>query len=67
MTDTGETYLGDGLYAGFDGFQITLRAPRPEGDHWVALEAPVFSALLDFHKRIVEKAQVSDGRTEPPL
>jgi hypothetical protein len=25
-----ETYLGDGLYASFDGFMITLRAPREE-------------------------------------
>ena len=25
MTD--ETYLGDGLYASFDGYQIWLRAP----------------------------------------
>lgn len=24
-----ETYLGDGLYASFDGFQIKLRASRP--------------------------------------
>lgn len=30
-----ETYLGDGLYASFDGFGITLRAPRSDMDHWV--------------------------------
>jgi hypothetical protein len=36
-----ETYLGDGLYAAFDGWQITLRAPRNGGDHWVALEPQV--------------------------
>jgi hypothetical protein len=23
-----ETYLGDGLYASFDGWQVKLRAPR---------------------------------------
>ena len=33
-----ETYLGDGLYASFDGYQIRLRAPRDGGDHVVFLE-----------------------------
>ena len=43
-----ETYLGDGLYASFDGFMITLRAPRAEGDHWLALEPDVYAALTEF-------------------
>jgi hypothetical protein len=47
MSD-GETYLGDGLYASFDGYQIVLRAPRDGGDHWVALEPEVFAALVKF-------------------
>jgi hypothetical protein len=33
-----ETYLGDGLYASFDGWMIKLRAPREDGDHWVGLD-----------------------------
>ena len=48
MIESGETYLGDGLYASFDGFMITLRAPRDHGDHWIGLEPEVFAALLDF-------------------
>ena len=40
------TYIGDGLYASFDGFQITLRAPRIGCDHYVALEPAVFKTLL---------------------
>jgi hypothetical protein len=28
-----EEYLGDGLYASFDGYQIRLRAPRENGVH----------------------------------
>jgi hypothetical protein len=40
-----ETYLGDGLYASFDGWQIVLRAPRSGGDHLVGLEPAVFQAL----------------------
>ena len=37
MTDVERRYLGDGLYASFDGFMFTLRAPRRPGDHWVGL------------------------------
>lgn len=43
-----ETYLGDGLYARFDGFTIWLRAPRETGDHIVALEPQIWAALLRF-------------------
>jgi hypothetical protein len=31
----------------FDGYAITLRAPRLEGDHYVGLEPAVYLALLD--------------------
>ena len=49
MSDiTRERYLGDGLYASFDGWMIRLRAPRIEGDHWVALEPPVLEAFERF-------------------
>jgi hypothetical protein len=41
-----ETYLGDGLYVSFDGWHIVLRAPRPEGDHVVALERDVYHNML---------------------
>lgn len=43
-----ETYLGDGLYASFDGYMIILRTPREGGDHWVALEPPVLEAFERF-------------------
>lgn len=48
MVEQNETYLGDGLYASFDGFMIVLRAPRAEGDHWVGLEPNVYNALTEF-------------------
>ena len=47
MTDK-ETYLGDGLYASWDGYQFVLRAPRQDGDHWVALEPRVMMAFQEF-------------------
>jgi hypothetical protein len=46
-----ETYLGDGLYASFDGFMFTLRAPREGGDHWVGLEPQVMEAFDEFRKQ----------------
>jgi hypothetical protein len=46
-----ETYLGDGLYASFDGYQIKLRAPRDGADHEVYLEPLVLENFLDWIKR----------------
>jgi hypothetical protein len=43
-----EEYLGDGLYASFDGWQIVLRAQREGGDHWVALAPEVYRRLRAF-------------------
>lgn len=43
-----ELYLGDGLYAAFDGYMITLRAPRENGDHWVAMEPSILAEFEDF-------------------
>lgn len=45
---TEETYLGDGLYASFDGYSIGLRTPRDDSDHWVYLEPEVVVALQRF-------------------
>lgn len=47
-----EHYLGDGLCASFDGWSIWLRAPRPDGDHQVALEPDVFAALITYRKSL---------------
>ena len=46
------TYLGDGVYASFDGYQIWLRAERENGIHKIALEPPVVRALVAFADRI---------------
>jgi hypothetical protein len=47
-----EIYLGDGLYASFDGFAFKLRAPRVGGDHEVFLEPDVLVAFENFVKAI---------------
>jgi len=47
-----ETYLGDGCYASFDGFQICLRAPRENGDHLIYLEPIVITALQEYINQV---------------
>ena len=51
-----ETYLGDGLYVHFDGYQFILRAPRELGDHYVALEPSVFDNFLLYRGKVYEDA-----------
>jgi len=51
-----ETYLGDGLYASFDGFMFVLRAPREGGNHWVGLEPAVMKAFDEFRKAALAAA-----------
>jgi hypothetical protein len=58
-----EVYVGDGLYASFDGFMITLRAPREGGDHWIGLEPDVWRSLVSYRARLKREflAQDVDG------
>lgn len=42
-----ETYLGDAVYASFDGFNIWLRTGDGENQR-IALEPSVFAALVDY-------------------
>lgn len=55
MTDlpeqNAETYLGDGLYVSFDGWQMILRAPREDGDHFFGLEPQLYQSLLEWVAR----------------
>ena len=47
-----EIFLGDGLFASFDGFCVKLRAPRPGGDHFVALDPHVLDKFLSFANKV---------------
>ena len=46
--ETPPIYLGDGVYASFDGVQIWLRTERETGVHEIALESHVFRALQSY-------------------
>lgn len=50
-----ESYLGDGVYVRFDGYQIWLRTPRENGDHEIALEPGVYLSLTNFMNRLAEQ------------
>ncbi len=48
MSSAEPTYLGDGLYASYDGYQFWLIADDPESTKRVALEPVVFDAFLEY-------------------
>lgn len=47
----GETYLGDGLYASHDGWQLKLRAPREFTDHEVYLDTVIWERLVEYMRK----------------
>lgn len=51
------TYLGDGLYAEFDGWQFRLYADRYGVVHEVFLEPAVLRAFLEYIKTIKEQTK----------
>lgn len=53
-----EEYLGDGLYASFDGFQVRLRAPRDGGDHIVYMEYSVWCAFKNYGVKVFADAHM---------
>ena len=65
MTDHPETYLGDGVYASHDGYQVWLRTRREDGfDHRIALEPPVAAALMSYIRDARDREDVIDGARE---
>lgn len=54
-------YLGDGLYASFDGFSIWLRAPREGGEHRVALEPDVLRSFLAYVESLKKEHETDDA------
>lgn len=67
MNEPIEDYLGDGVYASFDGYTITLdlRAQEPTLPITrIALEPPVLDALLRFRTWATGKAREQRAATE---
>lgn len=56
MTDKPKKeYLGDGVYASFDGYQIWLAVNTPDNDV-IALDSDVASALMRYIHRLRQAA-----------
>lgn len=53
--DENEVYLGDGVYAEFDGFSVVLDLRGQDSTTSIALEESVFDALVAFGNRKFEK------------
>lgn len=50
-----EVYLGDGLYASFDGYHVSLRAPRGDTHHIVYLEPEVLATFIKWVESLKKK------------
>lgn len=60
-----ETYLGDAVYASFDGFQIWLRTGDGNAQS-IALEPAVYAALVAYVDGIREACRRADEAARPP-
>jgi hypothetical protein len=49
--EDGQEYIGDGVYASFDGYAVWLQTQREDGRHWLVLEPAVMRSLNDFYLR----------------
>ena len=49
-----DRYLGDGVYASFDGYQIWLAVNNHE-NKVIALDSDVFKALVEYQNELKEE------------
>ena len=54
MSDNKDVYLGDGVYASFDGYQVWL-AVNDHNNKVIALEPQVFEALKLYVEKLNEQ------------
>ena len=47
-----QTYIGDGVYASFDGYQVWIRTQREGGWHEIALEPAVYDRLREYARSV---------------
>ena len=57
MDDYPQVYLGDGVYARFDGYQIWLSTQRSDSrTDSVALDPAVYAKLVEYVAKLKESA-----------
>ena len=52
-----EVYLGDGLYASYDGWQFMLRAPRGGRNDCVFLEPEVYQEFVRYASKRMQETE----------
>lgn len=52
-----QTYLGDGLYAGWDGWSIWIWTDRDEGRHYICLGPSELDGLAAYQHRLALLAE----------
>mgnify|MGYP001616346502 CR=1 FL=1 len=57
-------YLGDGVYAHFDGWHVVLSTARESGMHWIALEPEVQQSLKKYITRIYAELENEEGTND---
>lgn len=56
-----DRYLGDGVYASFDRYQIWLKADRDGATHRLALDSVTFDALLKYQRDLANITRQAFG------
>lgn len=56
-----DRYIGDGVYASFDGYQIWLRVDRDGREHTIALEAGTFDGLMKYQRDLAAQTRAAFG------
>ena len=62
-----DSYLGDGVYASFDGYGIALDLRGQDNTTRIVLEPTVFDALVQYKARVdayIAKAMATQAATE---
>lgn len=55
MDQEKRAYLGDGVYASFDGYQIWLTTERDGREIAIALEPSVMNALIGYADQVFDR------------
>lgn len=61
MTEDETRYIGDGVYASFDGYHVILTADRRDGKHVIYLDPQVLRSLCALHCEL-NPVEYRDGK-----
>jgi hypothetical protein len=62
-----QCYLGDGVYAGFDGYHIWVWAEREGREHRIAFEAETLASLAKYTADLKHMAHDSESLNQDQI